>query len=1275
MKKQINPTIKAHLIRSAFYLLLLLAVCAIPFALAQRNAKRSAAKPATVNLAAAGAQTAVPSTGAAGASQRAQRKSVQRELPYDVLELPAQAPKFPYSSVRDRGTSTSKATGVSKRVSQVPKTTSPTGAHRLRILPQPKLPQVVLYDQYNNAGANATLSATFTDIPTGSSDLADDFVVPGGQTWNVQSIDADGVYFNGPGPATDWNVFIYTDSATLPGTQIFSALNQPVVQVGTTFTVNLPVPAVLTAGTYWIEIQANMTFGTQGEWGWTDRTVQSNQGAAWQNPGGFFGICQTWGRRGDPAGCNIDPGVPDQVYRINGTIGGGGTPTPTPAGCTDYTVTTSTDTIVPGTLDTGNHCDDCTTPISFPFPVSLYGTTFTSANVSSNGNLQFTGNTGYLGTQCPLPDPNIDEAILAYQDDLRTDEFGTPCGGAGCGVFTSVSGSAPNRIFNIEWHTGYFGRAGNANFEIRLYESGGCFDIIYGATVDNGTSEDSGVQQSAAGPGATTFSCHTATLTNGLKATYCCAGAASPTPTPTATCTPGAGGLLVTSGLTLGYGPNGYQQIASNTVNYTFANSPSAPNEFAVFQTHNPWGFTVLTDAITANGHTFTTFTPAQLAGFTFSDYRVIVLNWDDHFLTDFLAPYTAAIPALEAYVNAGGVVWIQGAIQGSPGDNYPLPFGGQGNGADFSSSDPIVDPASPMMTGVPNPIVGNFASHVTETGLPAGAHTVVISGVNSNTVLYDLRPGGGCGPSPTPTATPTASATCTPIVINGSIDTGDPTQTDRLFRSGIPQTCPASTSCAILGDGLPRHYDSYTFTNTTGATQCVTIDTNTACTGTNFIFIGAYLGSFDPSNVCTNWIGDAGSSPNPEQAFQVNVDNGQTLVVVVSEVNPDAGCPGYTVTITGLCGGGTPTPTPTCMPGGGAKIYNIAGFGLGIQTTTTRIYDIASNTWTTGAPIPEPNGLSDHATGYWNGTIYIAGGFNGTGATDVARAYDIASDTWTTLTPMPAALYLPGFGVINGKFYVASGNNGGGEVNTLYIYDIASGTWSTGAVVPTPVTGPGSAVYQGKLYLFGGAAPFPNTITTTQIYDPVGNSWTTGPSMNVARLWFYGGAVDDTSVVAPGGDNSPGIPINDNEQLTASWAIKAPLPFAARGPFAVSDGTFVYIGGGYDGSSVHNDLLRYDPVANTYTPLAPSGDGHFLSQAVIVSGGPCGTPTATPTATATATTPPPTPTATATATTPPPTPTATATATATIPPPSPTPTVTPRQTPTPRPAPTHRPA
>jgi hypothetical protein len=46
MKKQINPNIKAHLIRRAFYLLLLLVVCVISFALAQRTTARGN-RPAT----------------------------------------------------------------------------------------------------------------------------------------------------------------------------------------------------------------------------------------------------------------------------------------------------------------------------------------------------------------------------------------------------------------------------------------------------------------------------------------------------------------------------------------------------------------------------------------------------------------------------------------------------------------------------------------------------------------------------------------------------------------------------------------------------------------------------------------------------------------------------------------------------------------------------------------------------------------------------------------------------------------------------------------------------------------------------------------------------------------------------------------------------------------------------------------------------------------------------------------------------------------------------
>ena len=104
MKKQINPTIKAHLIRGAFYLLLLVAVCAIPFALAQRNkpglaraqatkAQPTKAPPTKAQIAAASGKVFQSGAPASLAGQRSQRQA-------RVYNGPA----FPLSSVRTQVT-------------------------------------------------------------------------------------------------------------------------------------------------------------------------------------------------------------------------------------------------------------------------------------------------------------------------------------------------------------------------------------------------------------------------------------------------------------------------------------------------------------------------------------------------------------------------------------------------------------------------------------------------------------------------------------------------------------------------------------------------------------------------------------------------------------------------------------------------------------------------------------------------------------------------------------------------------------------------------------------------------------------------------------------------------------------------------------------------------------------------------------------------------------------------------------------------------------------
>ncbi|HLL73485.1 MAG TPA: carboxypeptidase regulatory-like domain-containing protein [Pyrinomonadaceae bacterium] len=183
-------------------------------------------------------------------------------------------------------------------------------------------------------------------------------------------------------------------------------------------------------------------------------------------------------------------------------------------------------TIVPGTTAvTGFNCvtptagDDCVATVALPFAYMFYGNSYTSANVSSNGNLQFTSASADYGQfEVCQPLSQFGNAILPFFSDLTIG--GTA---AGEGIFTSVTGDAPNRIFNIEWRASALGKpAGSLNFEIRLYEGQTRFDIIYGTVPGNGFDATVGVQRAGAADAAgsfTQYQCRTGGLRNGQMLT------------------------------------------------------------------------------------------------------------------------------------------------------------------------------------------------------------------------------------------------------------------------------------------------------------------------------------------------------------------------------------------------------------------------------------------------------------------------------------------------------------------------------------------------------------------------------------------------------------------------------------------------------------------------------------------------------------------------------------------------------------------------------------
>ena len=536
MKKQINPTIKAHLIRSAFYLLLLVAVCAIPFALAQRNklnstqAQPTKAPPTKVQAAAAAGK--VFQSGAPGSltGRAAQRNPAtgQNALAYDVRS----APSLPRMS----GSHTPSL--------------APASAFRVQA---PKLPNAKKHSFFRSLLVNTPLFTYSIDDGTAEDSIGltaggtfvscNSFTVTGGNNvitsisiaWGtplfpdptLNGLPYTAVLWsdpNGDGSPTDAVVLAQAPGViSAAGTDTFITTAIPPTMVTTAnFFVGFLVTH--TAGQFPAAFDESAPIPNRSFIALTS-SINDLSGAA---PIESFGLVGNW------------------LIRADGNTGGPtptGTPSPTPTAtinpCATYNTSTGTGTITPGDTDIGSHCDDCATAITFPFPVSVYGQTFNSANVSSNGSLDLTGTQAPFTHGCQvLPSTLWSRAIFPYQDDLRTDAnpgcSGFP--GGNCGVFTSVTGTAPNRQFNIEWRAVHFAdTTAAANFEVVLYESQTSFDVIYGATSDSGLDETSGVQAGPSGP-ATTFSCGTPTLTSGLKVTYACAGGGqSPTPTPTGT--------------------------------------------------------------------------------------------------------------------------------------------------------------------------------------------------------------------------------------------------------------------------------------------------------------------------------------------------------------------------------------------------------------------------------------------------------------------------------------------------------------------------------------------------------------------------------------------------------------------------------------------------------------------------------------------------------------------------------------------------------------------
>jgi hypothetical protein len=129
--------------------------------------------------------------------------------------------------------------------------------------------------------------------------------------------------------------------------------------------------------------------------------------------------------------------------------------------------------------------------------------------------------------------------------------------------------------------------------------------------------------------------------------------------------------------------------------------------------------------------------------------------------------------------------------------------------------------------------------------------------------------------------------------VTGQSLTAGDPTVLGRLSRDNVPSEWSTSKAFPGVINGVTAYHYT-TFTVNVGITPYIQISIDEPDA---LLFTTAYLGSFVPGNLATNYLGDAGFSGNNfgnPNFFQVVVPANQNLVLFVGDTDGSNGGLGH---------------------------------------------------------------------------------------------------------------------------------------------------------------------------------------------------------------------------------------------------------------------------------------------------------------------------------------------------------------------------------------------
>jgi len=145
---------------------------------------------------------------------------------------------------------------------------------------------------------------------------------------------------------------------------------------------------------------------------------------------------------------------------------------------------------------------------------------------------------------------------------------------------------------------------------------------------------------------------------------------------------------------------------------------------FLVLRNNFPWDVNATVPLLLSQGHGVTTANSSEFPSMNFDDFDVIIVESDQN--AAFHTAFSANFSKFVSFVQNGGRLQIHAATYGwnSPLVPVNLP-GGVSTAVNLDNYNVVVDASHPIVTGVPSPFYGNYASHGYFTNLYPGTNII----------------------------------------------------------------------------------------------------------------------------------------------------------------------------------------------------------------------------------------------------------------------------------------------------------------------------------------------------------------------------------------------------------------------------------------------------------------------------------------------------------------------------------------------------------------------